>query len=91
MATMLKQPLGRTYQSDNIIPTARVDIMGGGQVTIDGDYAYIGYMYGPDGTSILDISDPRNPRTPTSSSIRTRSAWSATSWSPTWSSARGAA
>ena len=33
-----------------------------GQVTIDGDYAYLGYMYGPEGTSIVDISDPRNPR-----------------------------
>jgi hypothetical protein len=62
MATMLKQPIGRTYHSDNISPVSRVDIMGGGQVTIVGDYAYVGYMYGPDGTSVLDISDPRNPK-----------------------------
>ncbi len=62
MATQMKIPTGTTYQSDNITPLARLDIMGGGQVTIDGDYAYIGYMYGPEGTSILDIADPRKPK-----------------------------
>ena len=34
-----------------------------GQVTVDGDYAYFGYMYGPEGTTIMDISDPRKPKT----------------------------
>jgi hypothetical protein len=62
MATNLKTPAGRVYHSDNITPISRLDIMGGGQVTVDGDYAYIGYMFGPEGTSILDIADPRNPK-----------------------------
>ena len=58
----MKIPTGTTYQPANITPLARLDIMGGGQVTIDGDYAYVGYMYGPEGTSILDIADPRKPK-----------------------------
>lgn len=62
MATKLQTPVGGAYHSDNITPLSRLDIMGGGQVTIEGDYAYVGYMYGPDGTSILDIADPRNPK-----------------------------
>ena len=62
MATMLKQPSGQTYESDNITPLSRLDLPGGGQVTIEGNYAYVGYMYGPEGTSILDISDPRDPK-----------------------------
>jgi hypothetical protein len=35
---------------------------GGGQVTVEGDCAYVGHMKAPHGTSIIDISDPRNPR-----------------------------
>ncbi len=38
------------------------DCAGGGQVTVDGRYAYIGHISGPDGTSIVDVSDPKHPR-----------------------------
>jgi hypothetical protein len=62
MATNVKSHAGSAYHSDNITPVSRMDIPGGGQVTIDGNYAYVGYMYGPEGTSILDIADPRNPK-----------------------------
>ena len=48
--------------SSNIEHLCRMDIKGAGQVTIVGNYAYLGYQYGPEGTSILDISDPRNPK-----------------------------
>ncbi len=41
---------------------AKLDIPGGGQVVAEGDYAYIGHMGPPDGTSIVDVSDPRKPR-----------------------------
>ena len=41
---------------------AKLDIPGGGQVVAEGDYAYIGHMGPPDGTSIVDVSDPRRPR-----------------------------
>jgi hypothetical protein len=49
------------YHSDNIRHLSRMDLGGAGQVTIRGHYAYLGYMYGPEGTSILDISDPLKP------------------------------
>ncbi len=50
------------YHSDNIRHMSRMDLGGAGQVTIKGNHAYLGYMYGPEGTSILDISDPRAPK-----------------------------
>jgi hypothetical protein len=51
------------YGSPNINHLCRLqNIAGAGQITIDGSYAYIGYMEGPLGTSIIDISDPRKPK-----------------------------
>ncbi len=38
------------------------DCAGGGQVVVDGNYAYIGHMNAPNGTTIVDVSDPANPR-----------------------------
>jgi len=38
------------------------DCPGGGQVVVDGDYAYIGHITGPDGTTIVDVSDPKHPK-----------------------------
>ncbi|MCZ6482960.1 MAG: RNA polymerase subunit sigma-70 [Alphaproteobacteria bacterium] len=46
----------------NIKRISRLDLPGGGQIIVDGKYAYIGHMDPPHGTSILDISDPKNPR-----------------------------
>jgi len=46
----------------NIKRISRLDIPGGGQIVVAGKYAYIGHMDPPHGTSILDISDPKNPR-----------------------------
>ena len=48
--------------SSNMKRIARLDIPGGGQIEVQGDYAYIGHMSPPHGTSIVDISDPRKPR-----------------------------
>jgi len=39
-----------------------LDCPGGGQVRVDGNFAYIGHMSWPYGTSIVDVSDPANPR-----------------------------
>lgn len=47
----------------NVKRISRLDVAGGGQIIVKGDYAYIGHMDPPHGTSILDVSDPRNPRT----------------------------
>ena len=53
-------PLPRA--SSNIRHLCRMEIPGGGQICIQGDHAYVGYQTGPEGTSILDISDPRKPK-----------------------------
>jgi hypothetical protein len=42
------------YMSDNVRHLCRTELPGGGQIVIQGNH--------PDGTTILDISDPRNPR-----------------------------
>ena len=39
-----------------------MDLPGGGQVVVSGQYAYIGHMKPPHGTSIVDVSDPYHPR-----------------------------
>ena len=38
------------------------DCAGGGQVRVEGTIAYLGHMESPYGTTIVDVSDPRNPR-----------------------------
>ena len=48
--------------SSNIRHLCRMEIEGGGQIVIDGNYAYIGHQHRPYGTSILDITDPRTPK-----------------------------
>jgi len=48
--------------SSNIRHLCRIELAGGGQIVIDGDYAYVGHQHRPQGTSILDISDPRKPQ-----------------------------
>ena len=48
--------------SDNFRLLARLDIQGGGQVVVRNGYAFVGHMSPPDGTSIIDVRDPENPR-----------------------------
>ncbi|MBS7544105.1 RNA polymerase subunit sigma-70 [Ancylobacter oerskovii] len=48
--------------SANLRPLARLDLPGGGEVTIKDGFAFIGHMSPPDGTTILDIADPARPR-----------------------------
>lgn len=45
----------------NISRLGHLDIEGGGQVVVQGNYAYIGHMKPPMGTSIIDVSDPSLP------------------------------
>lgn len=47
-------PFG-THQSDNVKSIARCDPGGASQVTIEGNFVHIGYMYGTEGTSIIDV------------------------------------
>ena len=39
-----------------------MELEGGGQIVIDGNYAYVGHQHRPHGTTILDIADPRKPK-----------------------------
>ncbi len=50
--------------SHNIRRIAHLDLMGAGQVTVEGDFAYVGHITNKEGlgTTILDVSDPKNPR-----------------------------
>ncbi|MFQ5693798.1 MAG: LVIVD repeat-containing protein [Nitrospinota bacterium] len=49
--------------SKNVRRVGRTDVPGGGQVTVVDGRAYIGHMRAPHGTTILDVSDPKNIRT----------------------------
>lgn len=50
--------------SHNVTRLSNLDLPGAGQVSVAGNYCYIGHITNKQrlGTSILDISDPRNPR-----------------------------
>ena len=48
-------------KSDGIRQIAWLDCPGGGQVVVDGRFAFIGHMAAPHGTSVVDIADPRHP------------------------------
>ncbi len=45
----------------NITRLGHLPIEGGGQIVVEGKYAYIGHMKPPMGTSIIDVSDPAAP------------------------------
>ena len=45
----------------NIRQLGYLDIAGGGQIVVQGGYAYVGHMKPPMGTSIIDVRDPANP------------------------------
>src|SRR5215471_5094019 len=53
------QPLAR-----NVRRLGHLDLAGAGQVAVSGHYAYVGHLPNKDhlGTSIIDISQPRQPR-----------------------------
>ncbi len=48
----------------NVRRLGHLDLPGAGQVTVAGHYAYVGHIPNKHnlGTSIVDISDPKNPR-----------------------------
>jgi hypothetical protein len=48
--------------SANIRHLCRTELAGGGQIVIDGNFAYVGHQHRPQGTTILDIADPRKPK-----------------------------
>ena len=81
-------------QGSGIREVAWVDIAGGGQVVLDGNYAYVGHMQPPHGTSVLDVMIRRIRGSSRQSTFRrgcipTRYGWRTTSWWLT-ASVRGA-
>ena len=48
--------------SSNIRHLSRTELPGGGQIAVQGRHAYVGHQIGPEGTTILDVSDPRKPK-----------------------------
>jgi len=46
----------------NIKRVGHIGIPGGGQIVVDGNYAYVGHMKPPYGTTILDVADPKRPK-----------------------------
>src|SRR5438046_1209311 len=48
----------------NVTRLSHLDLPGAGQVTVAGDYAYVGHIPNQQrlGTSILDVRDPKNPK-----------------------------
>src|SRR4051812_8447140 len=53
-----------TPLAHNVKRLAGMELMGAGQVYVQGQYAYIGHLANKQrlGTTILDIADPRKPR-----------------------------
>jgi hypothetical protein len=49
-------------ESEGVRRIAWLDCAGGGQVVVEGNYAFIGHMKAPHGTSVIDVEDPRHPR-----------------------------
>ena len=49
-------------QGEGIRHVGTIDCAGGGQVVVKGDVAYIGNMRAPEGTLIVDVSDPKHPK-----------------------------
>lgn len=52
--------MANTWNTERL---AHIDCPGGGQVWVDGTTLYIGHMRQPTGTTIVDVADPRNPKT----------------------------
>jgi hypothetical protein len=48
--------------SKNIIRLSSLDIPGGGQVTVNNGLAFVGHMDAPNGTTIIDVKEPSNPK-----------------------------
>jgi hypothetical protein len=49
-------------QAAGVKEVAWLDCAGGGQVVVDGSFAYIGHIDAPNGTTIVDVADPKHPK-----------------------------
>ena len=60
----MNAPVHTPQLSHNVTRISHLDLPGAGQVYVDGKFAYIGHSHNKQelGTSILDISDAKNPK-----------------------------
>jgi hypothetical protein len=60
----MNAPVHDAKLAHNIDRLSHLDLPGAGQVYVDGGFAYVGHITNKQqlGTSILDVSDPKNPR-----------------------------
>ncbi len=57
------QQTATTYKSENVRHLCRSELEGGGQIVLQRQFAFVGHQHGPEGTTILDVSDPRELKT----------------------------
>jgi hypothetical protein len=60
----MNAPSATPRLAHNVTRISHLDLPGGGQVYVQGNYAYVGHITNKQqlGTSILDVSDPKNPK-----------------------------
>src|SRR3954465_9270108 len=60
----MNAPVSTPKLSHNVKRISHLDLAGAGQVYVQGNYAYVGHITNKEqlGTSILDVSDPKNPK-----------------------------
>src|SRR5204862_4322575 len=51
----------RLMQAKNTKHVAHIDVPGGGQVWVEGTTLFVGHMKNPNGTSIIEVRDPKRP------------------------------
>jgi len=51
-----------SLKSHRVKRLGHLDLPGAGQVVVQGNYAFLGHMEAPHGTTIVDVADPRKPR-----------------------------
>lgn len=56
------QDIDKSKLANNVKRLGHLNIPGGGQIIVHGKYAYIGHMDPPHGTTILDVSNPADPK-----------------------------
>src|ERR671918_2857008 len=62
--SFMNAPVHDVQLAHNVSRLSHLDLPGAGQVYVDGKFAYIGHIPNKQqlGTSILDVSDPKNPK-----------------------------
>lgn len=48
--------------TENVRLISHLNLVGGGQIEVQGSFAYVGHMEPPYGTTIIDVSDLRHPK-----------------------------